>query len=68
MYTGRTNAVVTAKCPYFISETRLTIGCEGVCKGCRNIIRFETEDMKDEYIKKYCRKYPNDCVLYEFRK
>lgn len=63
MYFSNTNAMVTAKCPYFIAETAHTLSCEGICEDSKNMIQFRRERDKDNYIIKYCQNYPNQCVL-----
>lgn len=63
MYTGKTNAIVNIKCPYFLYEKEKSITCEGVCEQCRNKMSFESPDDKDAYIIRHCLRYPNNCLL-----
>ena len=63
MYCGKENAAVTAMCPYFKSEFRKSITCDGI--GCAESIttKFNKEEDKDIHIKIFCKKYPNTCEI-----
>lgn len=65
MYTGKKNAVVNAKCPYFKSEGKRNITCEGIYDNEEVMIKFETEKGKDEHIEVFCKKYPNGCKYFK---
>lgn len=45
------------KCPYFISEGRKTITCEGLTEGVNWRQVFPTEQVKRGHTKKFCRTY-----------
>lgn len=60
MYIGRENGTVNAKCPYFERNSEKSITCEGLIKGSRLKMEFQTEDEKDDFLKKNCNEYP-DC-------
>lgn len=50
-------------CPFFTTETNKTINCEGVENGVKNSLRFEDRELKLDYMKRYCLKYPNECLI-----
>lgn len=52
-------------CPFFSSETEMAISCEGVEKGIRNTMKFESKGAKLDYIERFCLKYPNNCHISE---
>lgn len=60
MYQGKENALVNARCPYFIRDSRKTITCEGIIGGALTQMVFETEAKKDAHIRNECIRYP-DC-------
>ena len=37
------------KCPYYIRESAYTISCEGIEKGTVNVIKFPSENKKNEF-------------------
>jgi hypothetical protein len=59
MYVGKKNAVVNAKCPYYQSEAKRSITCEGLYDQTENMIKFATEKEKDRHIDLFCVRYPN---------
>jgi hypothetical protein len=63
MYAGRKNAAVNAKCPYYQSESRKSITCEGIYANTETVTRFMEEKEKDAHIERCCMKYPNGCSL-----
>lgn len=62
-YTGKNNAAVNAKCPFFCRDSEKQITCEGYLEGTNFSIKFQDEGKKDEYLKNYCMKYPNSCPI-----
>lgn len=51
------------KCPFFTTETELSISCEGAEAAVRNTMKFESKEAKLDYIKRYCLFYPNNCHI-----
>jgi hypothetical protein len=43
----------------------MAISCEGVEKGIRNTMKFESKGAKLDYIERFCLKYPNNCYICE---
>lgn len=62
MYKGKLYAVANAKCPYFLSEYKTSVTCEGLRDGSRCIQKFDSEQLKDKYIESNCLEYPNGCL------
>lgn len=71
-YTSRVNGTSNADCPFFINEyaervngksTVYGITCEGTCDQNCIKVDFSDENEKDEFVTRYCYKYPNDCIV-----
>lgn len=63
MYAGKENAVITAVCPYFRSEYKRTLTCDGIGNADSTTTKFLTEEDKNIHIRAFCQKYPNTCEL-----
>lgn len=63
MYHSSVKLEANAVCPFYKCEFKRTITCEGVEQGIENVMRFENEELKVEYAKRYCMQYPNCCKL-----
>ena len=50
------------KCPFLVGLTKMSISCEGL-KCAKNMMWFETDTAKSEYVQRYCNEYPNECPL-----
>lgn len=51
------------KCPFFRSETELSIRCEGPEMQVLNTMKFPDSESKMRYSEKYCVYYPNECHI-----
>ena len=63
MYKGKMNTLVYGKCPYYKLEARLSITCEGFQGDGNCVIKFDSEEEKNEYIRNNCYLYPNACLI-----
>lgn len=53
------------ECPFYEKEYRKAICCEAmIASASENVMYFETEAAKDEYVRKHCTKAEPDCELY----
>lgn len=53
-------------CPFYENEYKKGICCEAiVTSASENVMYFETEAEKDEYIRKHCTKAEPNCELYK---
>lgn len=50
-------------CPYYRSEERQVIYCEGVEENSSIHMAFSTPQQKKEYLLNYCRKFKPDCLV-----
>lgn len=56
---------VDAVCPFFITESRMSITCEGIITE-RMISRFNTEEEKKAHELEYCTKYKcENCGIFK---
>lgn len=62
-YVGKLNGVVFAKCPFYRTEYRKSITCEGIPDGTVTMTKFDSEELKNEYLKCNCFNWPNNCYL-----
>lgn len=54
---------VEAKCPFFVSEAKMSITCEGLI-GKEHLTRFDTKEEKVNHEKAYCTTFDfRDCAL-----
>ena len=51
------------KCPFYSRSQKLSITCEGIVKGTRTAIKFNSEKEKREFQKNNCYKYYNNCEI-----
>lgn len=54
---GENYLLQSAKCPYYKSEYKRMITCEGWCT------RFPSEEVKQIFADNNCRRYPNECKI-----
>ena len=54
---------IMAKCPYFSSESKYGIMCEGIIKNTKIVNKFSDENAKCDYVKEKCCHYPNTCTI-----
>lgn len=52
-----------AKCPFFRSESKYSICCEGARSGTELAIKFQTDAAKADYARTHCRQYDSDCEI-----
>lgn len=65
-YQSRMQPIFNAKCPYYVTESKGKITCEGILTNSTNCKKFDDEDDKAKYIKEHCCNYPNNCPLSVF--
>ena len=58
-YTGP--GLTETKCPYYQSEGKYSITCEGFNNATQDVTRFSSEKGKTEFQKENCYHYPNGC-------
>lgn len=63
MYVSKLNPAVYTKCPFYQSEFKKSITCEGISDGSLNTMKFKDEDSKNDYLLENCFRYPNDCPI-----
>ena len=64
MYQSESKLLYTALCPFYQSEFKRTISCEGISTDLDTVVlRFRTEEEKKAFAEKNCMKYPNSCPL-----
>ena len=54
--------VPNIKCPFLIGVTRMSISCEGI-ESSKNVMWFESEEIKRSYLESRCYEYPNKCPI-----
>ncbi len=55
---------VDVKCPFYITEDRKKIFCEGLEKGSRTALEFRGSKFKENVKEKYCNGDYEKCKLY----
>lgn len=61
----KTYGLIRARCPYFEKEAKYTVTCEGLYEGHSFVMKFETEEEKDDFMQVQCHCFPNKCPLAE---
>lgn len=56
---------VNTLCPFYISEDRFRISCEGITDGSTVRLFFSTRAGKQEYKDKYCNKKYCKCKIHK---
>lgn len=61
-YTGLTSSI----CPFYLRESQLSISCEGLTDGTRNVMKFNKLDDKHQYQRDFCfYKTYKGCPVYQ---
>ena len=53
------------KCPYYLKHGKFYVDCEGLGKGKKTTISFDTYKEKEQHIIRNCNRYPNKCPVAE---
>ena len=51
------------KCPFYASNDRWRIFCEGVCPGSSLQVSFKDERRKKHYEENYCKEHYKECLV-----
>lgn len=45
---------VNAQCPFFVSEFKKSVTCEGIEEGMETVLRFREVRIKNKFVARYC--------------